>query len=260
MHEILEHAKKFSADLLVAGITGAGDSPAGTGSVSGKLARKAVTGVLLVRADHPGAFRKAVACIDFSDTSREVAAQAAFGGGDPSEALGARSLRRTRRMIRLRLTDRGEEILAYQTLDATNGEIRVATSGRGMLGTRAQAHQLIGDDVARTEFLGRGRLDGGATGESPVQRRPTGIPTRQAVLAVAGRPVTVRAGVKVSSDRPVNEPFVDLVIDATWATGRITRSYTMLFDPPALRRAAPAVTAAPPILSLIHISEPTRPY
>ena len=76
MHEILEHAKKFSADLLVAGITGAGDSPAGTGSVSGKLARKAVTGVLLVRSDHPGPFRKVVACIDFSETSREVAAQA----------------------------------------------------------------------------------------------------------------------------------------------------------------------------------------
>ena len=41
-----------------------------------------------------------------------------------------------------------------------------------------------------------------------------------------------RSVLRVSSDRPVNEPFVDLVIDATWATGRITRSYTMLFDPP----------------------------
>ncbi len=54
-----------------------------------------------------------------------------------------------------------------------------------------------------------------------------------------------RAVLRLSSSRPVNEPFVDLIIDATWATGRITRSYTMLFDPPAARRAAPAVTAAP---------------
>lgn len=36
----------------------------------------------------------------------------------------------------------GDEILAYQTLDASTGEIRVATSGRGLLGTRASAHQL----------------------------------------------------------------------------------------------------------------------
>jgi universal stress protein E len=76
LHEILEHAKKFQADLLVAGIAGAGNTHAGAGSVSGKLARKAETMVLLVRPDHPQAFKKVVACIDFSDTSREVAAQA----------------------------------------------------------------------------------------------------------------------------------------------------------------------------------------
>ena len=54
-----------------------------------------------------------------------------------------------------------------------------------------------------------------------------------------------RSFLRVSSGRPVNEPFVDLIIDATWATGRITRSYTMLFDPPASRRPAPAIAAAP---------------
>ncbi|MBU1351466.1 MAG: hypothetical protein KKB95_06195 [Gammaproteobacteria bacterium] len=55
------------------------------------------------------------------------------------------------------------------------------------------------------------------------------------------------AVLRLSSDRPVNEPFLDLVLDANWGTGRIVRSYTMLFDPPALRRAAPAVTASPQI-------------
>lgn len=53
------------------------------------------------------------------------------------------------------------------------------------------------------------------------------------------------AVLQVSSDRPVNEPFVDLVLDASWGAGRVVRSYTMLFDPPALRRATPEVTAAP---------------
>ncbi len=54
-----------------------------------------------------------------------------------------------------------------------------------------------------------------------------------------------RATLRLSSSRPVNEPFVDLVINATWAAGSITRSYTMLFDPPALRRATPSVNVAP---------------
>lgn len=55
------------------------------------------------------------------------------------------------------------------------------------------------------------------------------------------------AFLRLSSDRPVNEPFLDIVLDANWGSGRIVRSYTMLFDPPALRRSAPAVTAAPQI-------------
>lgn len=52
-----------------------------------------------------------------------------------------------------------------------------------------------------------------------------------------------RAVLHVTSDRAITDPFVDLVVEANWSTGRITRSYTMLFDPPALRRAPAAPTA-----------------
>ena len=62
-----------------------------------------------------------------------------------------------------------------------------------------------------------------------------------------------RAVLQLSSNRPVNEPFLDLVLDANWGSGHIVRSYTMLFDPPALRRAAPGVTASP------QISAPSAP-
>lgn len=53
---------------------------------------------------------------------------------------------------------------------------------------------------------------------------------------------------RLSSDRAVSEPFVDLILEATWASGRIVRDYTLLFDPPATRPAAPVaaqVTPAP---------------
>ncbi|GKS90365.1 FimV/HubP family polar landmark protein [Acidovorax sp. SUPP2539] len=52
---------------------------------------------------------------------------------------------------------------------------------------------------------------------------------------------------QLTSDRPINDPFVDLVLDATWNSGQIVRSYTMLFDPPALRRAPATVTASPQV-------------
>ena len=52
-----------------------------------------------------------------------------------------------------------------------------------------------------------------------------------------------RSFIRLNSDRPVNDPFVDMILEANWSSGRIVRDYTMLFDPPNLR--ASAVTAAP---------------
>ncbi len=76
LHEILEHVKTLKPDLVVAGITGSGESKAGAGSLAHRLARNVPAKVLLVRANHPNQFRKIIACIDFSVTSREVAVQA----------------------------------------------------------------------------------------------------------------------------------------------------------------------------------------
>ncbi|NMM05461.1 FimV/HubP family polar landmark protein [Polaromonas sp.] len=60
-----------------------------------------------------------------------------------------------------------------------------------------------------------------------------------------------RAFLRLTSSRPVTEPFVDLILEANWSSGRITRDYTMLFDPPNLRAANAAAAVAPtaPILS-----------
>jgi pilus assembly protein FimV len=57
-----------------------------------------------------------------------------------------------------------------------------------------------------------------------------------------------RSVLRVTSDRAVLEPFVDVIIEATWASGRLVREYTLLFDPPSTRVAqspAPAPAAAP---------------
>ena len=38
-----------------------------------------------------------------------------------------------------------------------------------------------------------------------------------------------RQALRVTSDRAVLEPFVEVIIEATWASGRLVREYTMLF-------------------------------
>jgi len=49
---------------------------------------------------------------------------------------------------------------------------------------------------------------------------------------------------RITSSRPVNEPFIDLLVELTWSSGRIVREYTALLDPPGIAPAPPAPTAA----------------
>ena len=60
-----------------------------------------------------------------------------------------------------------------------------------------------------------------------------------------------RSYLRLSSSSPVVEPFMDLVLEANWSSGRIVRDYTMLFDPPSLRSgsAAGAEPITAPVLS-----------
>ena len=71
-----------------------------------------------------------------------------------------------------------------------------------------------------------------------VEYNPVLTSTQVQVVRSNGRTV-----LRVSSDRSVQEPFVDVILELTWASGRLVREYTLLFDPPSLPKPAPAVTA-----------------
>jgi pilus assembly protein FimV len=55
-----------------------------------------------------------------------------------------------------------------------------------------------------------------------------------------------RTVVQVSSREPVTEPFVTLLVEATWARGRRLREYTVLLDPPVLLPGQSSQAVAPP--------------
>ncbi len=52
--------------------------------------------------------------------------------------------------------------------------------------------------------------------------------------------------IRVTTKDAVKEPFLDFIIEANWATGRLLREYTLLLDPPVFAgtKAAPAQQAA----------------
>jgi pilus assembly protein FimV len=62
--------------------------------------------------------------------------------------------------------------------------------------------------------------------------------------------------IRVSSAQPINDPFVSVLVELTWASGKLLREYTFLLDPPdyvaeqpkpaEVQAVTPAVQAAPP--------------
>ena len=90
------------------------------------------------------------------------------------------------------------------------------------------------------------------------------LPTTQAALLkrADGRPF-----LRLTSDRVVQEPFVDVILELSWSTGRLVREYTLLFDPPVAQAPAappaPAVATAPvfsaPVAAAPAAPRPQRP-
>ena len=58
------------------------------------------------------------------------------------------------------------------------------------------------------------------------------------VLTPNGRPV-----IRVSSDFPIQEPFLNFLIEVNWPNGRMMREYTVLLDPPTTTTRRPAAVA-----------------
>ncbi len=77
------------------------------------------------------------------------------------------------------------------------------------------------------------------------------LPSTQVALQrrADGRPY-----LKITSDRAVQEPFVDVILELSWSTGRLVREFTLLFDPPSTRTAAPAAVTTEPSMSSAPIA------
>lgn len=58
---------------------------------------------------------------------------------------------------------------------------------------------------------------------------------------------------RLSTDRPINDPFVAMLLDLNWSSGRLVREFTFLLDPPGIgiNKVAPvtSATVAAPVSS-----------
>jgi pilus assembly protein FimV len=68
---------------------------------------------------------------------------------------------------------------------------------------------------------------------------------------------------KVTTSQAINEPYLDLIVEVNWATGRVVRNYTFLLDPPgaggtqAVEPVAPVAQAARPAAARAPAAQPS---
>lgn len=64
------------------------------------------------------------------------------------------------------------------------------------------------------------------------------------------------AYIKVTSSQPVNEPFVSLLVELSWPSGKLLREYTFLLDPAGFVAEQPKVAEVKPVEPMLPIAEP----
>jgi len=105
--------------------------------------------------------------------------------------------------------------------------------------------ELFAADKAELDSLSATLASDQAFRDARVEFSPV-LPTLR--FAVEKKP-NGKAVLKVTSTRPVNDPFIDMLVELSWASGRLVREYTMLLDPPGMggAQAGPPVTVAPAV-------------
>ena len=107
--------------------------------------------------------------------------------------------------------------------------------------------ELIADDKAELDSLAAVIASEQAFKDARIEFSPVLSTLR---FAVVKKP-NGKAVLKVTSSRPVNDPFIDMLIELNWASGRLVREYTVLLDPPG---GAATQTAKP-----VHVNPAQTP-
>lgn len=147
-------------------------------------------------------------------------------------------------------------------------------AGLGRLTVQSALGQPL---AAEVEVTAVGRDEAGTLSAklaAPEAFKSAGLQFNNA-LATLQMAVEERGGkyfIKLTSRNPINEPFVDLLVELNWATGKFVREYTFLLDPPELRASRQTVesgAAATPVAPVVAApvaeaqpaatAEPARP-
>lgn len=122
----------------------------------------------------------------------------------------------------------GEATVKSALNQPLNAEIELLSvddlTEREIITALASREEFLRSSVERTYFLSDLRFK--------VEKSPSG-----------------KSVIRITSARPVREPFLNFLVEVTWPTGRLLREYALLIDPPTFNEEGPAPVAQAPVAS-----------
>ncbi len=67
-----------------------------------------------------------------------------------------------------------------------------------------------------------------------------------------------RSYLRLASSQTVTDPFLDLIVEASWGSGRVVRDYTLLLDPPSAANTAPVAATKPVVQDTVPVTPVAR--
>ncbi|WP_324778975.1 FimV/HubP family polar landmark protein [Thiobacillus sedimenti] len=116
--------------------------------------------------------------------------------------------------------------------------------------------EVFAADKAELDSLSASLASGQAFRDAHVEFAPVLSTLR---FSVEKKP-SGKAVLKVTSSGPVNDPFIDMLVELNWGAGRLVREYTVLLDPPGMaakQTVAPAPAVAAPAIGAKPAAQPS---
>lgn len=123
--------------------------------------------------------------------------------------------------------------------------------GLGELAVKSSLNQPLDAEISLLEVRDLSAVEIKAQLASPEAFSKAGIDRQFFLTTLHMTPVLAANGksvIRVTSTKPVNEPYLSFLVELIWPSGRLLREYTLLIDPP-LYKPQPVIYAAQPAIT-----------
>ncbi|WP_205340321.1 FimV/HubP family polar landmark protein [Denitrificimonas caeni] len=132
--------------------------------------------------------------------------------------------------------------------------------GLGELAVKSSLNQPLNAEISLLEVRDLTSVEIKTHLASPEAFSKAGVDRQFFLTGLKFTPVIAANGksiIRVTSSKPVNEPYLSFLVEVVWPSGRLLREYTLLLDPPLYKPKSVIYTTQPAVVAAPSAVRPT---